>query len=129
MDSRKRYYYKDPITAAYMAKEFGVKIDNLFFFDRGLFGCEIAYNGIINIQAGSNNSHVKYYVHPESLDTLRPQEEDVCKGNGTEPEHFIYEDMSLPKMVKEIIWRDGKHFFAPEVEESEGKYWEAKDGL
>lgn len=83
----KRYYYTDAIVALYMMKEFGVKYD---FFMR------------------------KIYVGKESQKIFKFKKSDLVKyGFGSID---FYNQISQKNSVSEIIYRDGKQFFMPEVE-------------
>lgn len=84
-----------------MAKNFGVKMPELFMFDRSPFGCEISYSGKINMQIGSNNSQVRYNIDPDSLHIFHPVEGDIIEfdkridNRSTEPNHKLFDELRL----------------------------------
>ncbi len=108
-----KYFYTDPLKAAWMAREYGMEFissctgDNI---DWANDFCEVS-------PQGWNCS--KFYIHPDSLHILGPKVDDImwwtC-GDGLALAQatslLIQQDGG-----REIIQRNGKAFFAPEVEQ------------
>lgn len=131
---RSRYYYADPLAAAWMAKHHEMKFEHLWMFDRSPFGCELAFSGNVNIQAGSDNSHVKFYIHPDSLHLLEPRKGDLVDlgrhgfafvtdrdDNNINcalfnPDIGVFKDGYWHRRWHPIIQRDGAVFMWPERE-------------
>lgn len=65
-----RFYYTDPLLAAYVQKYHDIKVENLFVMDRSPFGVEAGYLDNMNVQVDTNNSHVKYYLTEHSAAKL-----------------------------------------------------------
>lgn len=114
-----RYFYTDPLAAAWMASNYGMAFENA---------------RLTLIQGGPGNSNysdiswsLRIYdncfpiIHPDSLHLLEPKVGDlveealdgkVCNGHS-----FDY--FSDPhRIIERIIQRDGKPFFWPESEEA-----------
>ena len=94
---KKRYYYTNPLKAAWMAMEFGVR----FWWARTHNGKEITNRTIIGHAYNANPNSVKpekYYICPDSLPIFEPQwQEGYAPGD-----HIIV---------------DNRAFFMPECEE------------
>jgi hypothetical protein len=87
--SEKRFFYRDPLEAAYMAKHFGMK----FSFDEYRYQwnsekLEFSATPILkksHSRCGSPNKilssmasvSIKFYIHPDSLHLLEPQVRDL----------------------------------------------------
>ena len=96
-----RYFYTDPRKAAWMAREYEVKFISSCANDTLDWNndfCEVS-------PRGWNCS--KFYIHPDSLHILERQAGDEMLN--IIPTFDIYSD-------SEIVKRDGKAFFMPEVE-------------
>lgn len=69
----KKYYYTDPLAAAWMAKHFGMKF---------VYEDEFQERNNIGILGEDNNFNTtisyrnKYFIHPDSLPILEPRDED-----------------------------------------------------
>jgi len=102
----KRYYYNSPIKALYMMKEFGVKYD--FENEEGLIRI------IKTPEIRRDNFMRKIYVGKESQKIFKFKKSDLVKyGFGSVD---FYNEISQKNSVSEIIYRDNKQFFMPEVE-------------
>ena len=129
---KKKYYYDCPIQALYMQKEFGVQFYTIHksdLSDKKLsFHVDIKniYNVLIQLLAIYNPmiSDNKIYVAPESEHIFEPKEYDIGIYNG-ELWTFIarqwvlsndYEQTESDDFIKNIVERDGKHFFNPKEE-------------
>lgn len=135
-----KYFYKCPIEAAYMAKhfkmQFGIKHHGKLIWD---------WQDMLNIPHPAKSSediledypaHTfgSLYIHPNNLDSLKPQTGDLCSSW-----HKAHPTMGIPYMLYgivesdhgglhsggryhsfaediRIIQRDGKPFFWPESE-------------
>lgn len=110
-----RKYYTDPLKAAWMAREFGVRLgyyqNNGTFveYEKPITGMDCAWRII-----GSG-----FYLHPENFIIFEPKEGDIAWWK------ISYDGRCLakatPLLMKQgslhsFIERDGKAFFAPEVE-------------
>ena len=116
----KRYYYTCPIKALYMMKEFKVKYD--FENEEGLIRI------IKTPEIRKDNFMRKIYVGKESEHIFEPKKGDLAgftrdDGISTVAQYdeakkaFINGSFRiLKKYNPEIIIRDNKHFFMPEVE-------------
>jgi len=97
----KRYYYDCPIKAFYMMREFGVEFD---------------IKGIDNFVAYMKNpvDGARINVATKSQKIFKFKKTDLVKyGFGSVD---FYNQISQKNSVSEIIYRDGKQFFMPEVE-------------
>ena len=97
----KEYYYTCPIKALYMMKEFGVKFD---------------LRGIDNFVAYMKNpvDGARINVATKSQKIFKFKKSDLIKyGFGS---IAFYYQISQKLYVNEIIYRDNKQFFMPEVE-------------
>lgn len=100
-----RYFYTDPLAAAWMAKHFQMQIGDYTTSEE-----TICFWGF---QEGCN----KFYIYPDSLSILQPQGGDLIEVTiGTEQYTLYYYSGGLAPGDK-IIQRNGKQFFWPEVEE------------
>ena len=114
-----KYYYTDLLVAAYMAREFGVKlyepkneeyaeewhtIEDLY--DVALF--------LILWQDKSQKEGVpKVHIHPDSEKIFEPQEGDLCVYPNDPNYYFSFSSDEPVADDIEIILRDNKHFFMP----------------
>lgn len=110
----KKLYYADPLAAAYMANEFGVKYQSEIKMD---------WLSAQSYTSRGNFSRInkEYYIHPDSLDIFQPKEGDrnidgliytngQWIGLGYASSAYIYENRDIDK-------RDNKPFFTPIEEE------------
>lgn len=118
-----KLFYTDPLKAAWMAREFGVK-----FISHG--GADLIYNGgddfsVIDCPRGHYVGEY-YHVSPDSLPIFEPKVGDK------DEDGYVYEEKKLAWLRKdglydndpvygyrhtsEIAKRDNKPFFMPEVE-------------
>jgi len=102
----KRYYYTDAIVALYMMKEFEVKYD---------FENEESLVRIINTpEIKKDNFMRQIYVAKKSEKIFKFKKTDLVKyGFGS---IGVYNQISQKHAITEIIYRNGKQFFMPEVE-------------
>lgn len=101
------YYYNDPLAAAWMAKNFGMK-----FHENGIRRAVLCGNKLDDLCE-------KFEVHPDSLHLLEPQREDVieCISQQNVPKilcGYYHEEIKIPVR---IIQRNGIAFMIPESEE------------
>ena len=117
-----RYFYTDPLEAAYMAKHFGMK---LFVPEDDFEQEELLTTAACVFMAFEKWDEERVFIHPDSLPLLEPKLHDCImqKCNDGEPYRdccvFVLEERDLPWEMEEesrIIQRDGKHFFWPEKE-------------
>lgn len=102
-----KYYYTDPLAAAWMAKHFGMQ----FSFDGGM-----KYEEIWNL---SIDSEPPFYIHPDSLHLLEQQVGDAVQiSTGTcwklHDTQNLAESERYPSL--RIIQRNGVVFMWPETE-------------
>ena len=132
----KRFFYKDPIAAAWMAKHFGMKFEG-WYWNNEQFVFE---NDDVDLE------DTTLYIHAESLGLLEPKAKDlVFYGYGVyphsgeawdevrailKPDNELYPtlgddgdymlldggDHRSIERLNRIIQRDGKAFFWPELE-------------
>jgi hypothetical protein len=131
VDKMRKLYYTCPIKALYMMKEFGVKLKVRDV--NGSIGqhfSEIIATEIVGFHLHSNPEIFipKFYIAPESEKIFEPQEDDIA----INPAAFyhsskvgIYRDDAQAFVQlgdfdylenAQIIMRDNKCFFAPEIE-------------
>lgn len=98
-----KYFYTDPLEAAYMAKHFGVKFhDYDWSFD------------LIECLEGITHDR-NYVIHPDIYHILEPQVGDLLLWSGHY--HVAYtEDEAKKFKYGKIIQRNGKAFFWPEMD-------------
>lgn len=122
--NEKRYFYRDPLEAAYMAKHFGME------FQRG-DQCVVGWSDFVELEYCRWDA--PFYIHPESLHLLDPQVRDLCQfkcGNNhvnwarianiaLNISFSVYPTGArrFDKFLR-IIQRDGQPFFWPESEET-----------
>lgn len=99
-----KYYYKDPLAAAWMAKHHGIKFDN---GDSLKSACEVAE---------MDENPIPFIIHPDSLHLLEPQKGDLCSFDFRGDEFYIYDGYEFGNLIKKIIQRNGIAFHWPEVE-------------
>jgi hypothetical protein len=117
----KKYYYTDPLKAAWMLQEYKVKFQEGFYINGGLDDRDGSW-------LDANDFNQRLYIHPDCYEMFKPQVGDLVEaialiGNKNKfgvvnevndtwiaSDKFIYET----KTVK-IIQRNGKAFFIPEI--------------
>jgi hypothetical protein len=119
----KRYFYSDPLAAAYMAREHGVNFIQDFSvsvivdakFDDTL---QIGYSGGT---VSTKSDCPPYCIHPDSLPIFEPRKGDVMLQPSGRP--FLSTGRKVTTAVhgNQIIQRDNKPFFWPELD-SENSY-------
>lgn len=133
----KRYYYNDPLAAAWMAKHFGMDFQIHSSDTHGNFKDHLMDIGVIQIRRHIEASATdKYYIHPESESVLEPKDKDIAlwKGdlgriieNNTDIGWAFYVlEMNCSRRMllsfrdleehPEIIYRNHLPFFWPKVE-------------
>lgn len=136
-----KLYYDDPLQAAYMAREFGVKYQSEYKWQSEKWGDKYGdylEHFIFVLPGGSLTEQVdEYYIHPDSLDIFEPKLHDVVEWDGimfgmvigvNEEEgdigvqHGCQDDGSCDVYTLEpyeitIIQRDNKPFFTPRRED------------
>ena len=72
--TNRRYFYTDPLAAAWMAKHFGMEFD--WFSDQGNGPVAQTPESIAHdiLYPGTGG---RYYIHPDSLHLLEPQARDT----------------------------------------------------
>lgn len=135
MNTNRRYFYSDPLAAAWMAKKFAIEFSSCIAQN---FVKNAKYNGdepllyLINLPA---NPQEKFYIHPDSVHLLEPKVGDIIFHTKMENAYRIHaidgivnfidqpilihgkpSGLWLPKADFSIIQRDGNVFMWPEVE-------------
>lgn len=123
----KRYYYTDPIAAAYMAKHFGMSFDQFRLEhpdDLAHPGYEPNPKGVFIGWTGKRF----FYIRPDSLHLLEPKEGDLCEKNSKPTScHYCGMDrlfnanadtIELYGNDCTILKRNGVAFMWPELEEA-----------
>ncbi len=100
-----RLYYTNPLYAAIMAMEHGVKFDDGDSLKSALEAC---------YSAGSGPTSIPFYVHPDSYGVFEPREGDLAQD---ERDIVGYYTGGTDYPIKEIIRRADKPFIMPEREE------------
>lgn len=74
-----RYYYSCPIEAAYMIKHHGIKIDDHPWRNADDAGAKISIGmeEILDIAKETKVVETWFFVHPDSVKLLEPQENDL----------------------------------------------------
>jgi hypothetical protein len=116
--SSARYFYTDPLAAAWMARHFGMRFQNQNN------GIEVMDRDIIRHAATGNVCRI--HVHADSRHLLEPDDLDIgLDGSGYIFKHIIgswwIQDTEAnrylePQGLVRIIQRGGKPFFWPETE-------------
>ena len=125
-----RYFYTDPLAAAWMAKHFGMRFG--FYDERSDFReYEVPITGEDDFWRADRG---RFYIHHHSLPLLEPRPGDFgmdCVGNPSEgvipcryvhsrgvPQWIAYtqHNWGQPTGEVKIIQRDGKPFHFPERE-------------
>lgn len=101
-----KYFYKDPLAAAWMAKHFGMR-----FQDNGYEASP--YEELLSHYdaGGDGKTFPKYYIHPDSLHLLEPQ-----RGDRLDVVSTLKLDVVNPFIrPTEIVQRNGIAFMWPEI--------------
>lgn len=128
----KRYFYTDPLAAAWMAQHFEMKILAPVTKANGDSGesdrpLPVWCWGRKVEQALSDRDFIseRYYIHAESVGRLAPKVDDVCllAEDGEPDTHQYIWDLDLiaqgVHQVKRILQREGVVFHWPESEDVE----------
>lgn len=113
----KRYYYTDPLAAAWMAKHFGMVFDR---WTEGLGKWTGRLSGSDTLQDFEDCTQL--FIHPDSLHLLEPRAGDLVQWlihdgqGGYIPGAGVYGYFCGKGKVERIVERDGKQLFWPEVE-------------
>lgn len=128
-----RYFYTDPLAAAWMAKHFGMRFG---IFERGKFNWEPIYYGgywgpIKEGDSFFSENVEKFYIHPDSVKLLEPQVLDVAQETNKDDRKRVVQIASpvqasqisdeIKMGLGKIIQRNSITFMWPEVEPQEGK--------
>jgi len=122
-----KYYYTDPIKAAYMMMEFGVKINLVSDASGQEIGFEfVTFEGsddvfkMMHYIYGRAKSYGDgFKVHPDSEHIFEPRPWDrtiFTDGAMTSFNRIEEDETAILLSGEQIIVRDNKHFFMPEVE-------------
>lgn len=122
-----RYYYTDPLKAAWMMKGHNFQFD-------AIMGWKSIFEGACDCQLGGELLdgwfEEKYYIHPDSHEMLKPQIGDIIEFYSSgkqvsiivdnDNESVVYEQClelrHLNDLNYEIIRRNNKAWFLPEIE-------------
>lgn len=138
-----KYYYTDPLKVAWMSKEFKINFQIPHSYKEEDYGMlnvmalqvDASDDGTAHyIEAERDNSDSfvfegqheedrysgNYYIHPDCHEMLVPQIGDLLKtAYAHHDEYFLYrteEDLKKRYGKGDIIQRNGKAFFMPEIE-------------
>jgi len=127
-----RRYYTDPFAAGWMSKHFGLEVTRTHCHrEDGAFGESTRPVPLWILARDIENQvseRVKYYVHPESENLLKPEVGDIIGHHDNDVFHqvvslgdkgqpYINPDGSWTETYWDrIILREGKPFFWPEDE-------------
>lgn len=116
-----KLYYTDPLAAAYMAREFGVKLQAHYNVTQNL-GDALTYDEIVLML-----DFERFYIHPDSYHIFEPRAGDVMITEipGTSSVEVVSSDIRAREFIDhlvekrgaKIIQRQGKPFFWPERED------------
>jgi hypothetical protein len=112
-----RYFYTDPLAAAWMDANYHMLFENDFHIDY-LYVARHAKTTPY-MSDGSPELRDKYYIHPDSLPLLKPQDGDLCFENGWG--YLRWKDLeNMAGHVRDdsfkIIQRNGIPFHWPQSE-------------
>ncbi|WP_020472343.1 hypothetical protein [Zavarzinella formosa] len=130
-----RWFYTDPLAAAWMAKHFGMAyavdglVDGESIAAPRLFASKHIFEDKIHLHV-SDAVGRRYYIHPDSLHLLEPHKHDLVDFVWIHPCGESFHEMTLLHTGFEsfceestcdydshrIIQRNGKAFIWPEVE-------------
>jgi hypothetical protein len=109
----KRFFYTDPLAAAWMAKHFGMKFKHWRWNDLSF--------QFTPVNGGSNDAPThKLYIHPDSLALLRARPRDLLTGTNRRVFMF-YDNRIAPTENALVAERNGLPFIWPQSEEALGK--------
>jgi hypothetical protein len=127
-EGKMRYFYIDPLAAAWMAKHFGMRFEvNERVIQEHFDLIDVDLMDENNQLPPTNGDEWLFFVHPDSLDLLVPKSEDTiitydieqfaiaAKWGIFRADHPIDWAMEKPPGTR-IIERDGKPFMMPESE-------------
>ncbi|MCE9567638.1 MAG: hypothetical protein K8U57_37025 [Planctomycetes bacterium] len=127
--SQKRYFYTDPLAAAWMAKHFGME----FITKDGLIT-----RCVLPLVDGLKTGDC-YYIHPGSLHLLEPKNGDLCRtsgferiGNsGSQYNEYDFTDVAFDFGYGPIIERDGCGYSPTEIIQRDGKpfHWPQQEAV
>jgi hypothetical protein len=101
-----RYYYDDPLAAAWMADKFGMVFRHYTYL----------VTGFCNIYDGDPAPFgTVFYIHPDSLDLLEPMVGDLMRGSNNKAAMYYMGD-TQPKPTAHIVQRNGLAFMWPREE-------------
>jgi hypothetical protein len=122
----KRFFYTDPLAAAWMAKHFGMKLVCLhrneddgvdadhvgtpYPFEHAILDAEMWEDAI-------RGTCRNIYVHPDSLPLLEPQIGDLITGRNRKVFMF-HEGATTPTENARVAERNGIPFHSPESEDA-----------
>lgn len=113
-------YYKDPLKAAYMAREFGVKYNKPKFYKHYSDYISARLFELWNGSESERRKGFKLTVHPDSEHIFEPQEGDLTEWSGGKNCEVrwraIVTNIENCLTNEKIIQRDNKAFFTPESE-------------
>lgn len=121
-----KYYYDDPLAAAYMAKHFGMKFELIMY---GVDTKETIHHAIgdemffwKNINLDTEKFGLRYCIHPDSLHLLGPQTGDLLEFRDDGHDLTCYRireegdwKISDGWFIKSITQRNGIPFMWPEA--------------
>lgn len=119
-----KMYYTDPLRAALMAREFGVKFNFEEMRQDYESGGLKAKRSLKKIKSWKTIIEIgkhcdKFYIHPDSLALFEPREGDMIieyDDNEIRQCFLRLNSEQTPAAPYKIIQRDNKAFFMPEVE-------------
>ena len=121
-----RYFYTEPLAAAWMAKHFGMRFADISGVELN-WDAEFACFFLPGLSAKEQEWEGNHYVHPDSLPLLGPQPGDLARLRWLDgsvscreweaadalPEAALDRDVRIRPTV---VQRDGKAFHWPEVD-------------
>lgn len=107
-NSQYRYFYTDPLAAAWMAKHFGMRFHN------ANNGAEITEQAVMRHAATGNECRI--HIRPDSLHLLEPLIGDRMQYKDHAP-YVFNGGQNIGGILDPIIQRDGKPFHFPERED------------
>ena len=107
-----KLYYTDPLKAAWMTREFGVKVQMLIYLDDGTCLSDVlSIPSILDFYMRMPT--IKLYIHPDSYGIFEPQKRDRVVGRML----WRYDKGYYLDKDSKIIQRDDKAFFMPTKED------------
>jgi hypothetical protein len=111
----KRYYYTDPLAAAWMDRNFDIRLESEHGDTILVIGGELYWG-----QGGGFSGSA--YIRPTSLHLLEPRLGDLVRWRVIDPRGGFFADAGAFGIyegaghVERVVERDGKPFFWPESE-------------